>query len=124
MPIRLPRSLRGDLLHIVHHRYSNHWALSFSLPRNANRFRPQFGASSASLFRRNGGQFAAVDGEHLPTDKPHLMAQIEFIIDHMVEGIFKPTGLDLVRKPQWDHLGLVVILVLVARHPLPCLRSN
>jgi len=48
--------------------------------------------------------------------------QVEVVIDHVVEGIFKGAGQDLIRKTQRDHLGLVVIGGFVARHPLPCLR--
>lgn len=48
--------------------------------------------------------------------------QVEVMIDHMAEGIFEGPGLDLIRKPQRNHLGLVVIVVFVACHPLHPLR--
>tara|TARA_R110002167_G_scaffold3282_8_gene15848 strand:+ start:474 stop:734 length:261 start_codon:yes stop_codon:yes gene_type:complete len=44
------------------------------------------------------------------------VTQVELIIDHMVEGMFKTAGLDLIRKSQRDHLDLVVIVVFLALH--------
>ena len=44
--------------------------------------------------------------------------KIEFIINDVAEGIFECSRLDLICKPKRYHLGLVVIVVFEACHPL------